>query len=732
VSQTVKKSICWFCKGRCGVCVHVEDGELDRIELDRDYPYFAGSQGAGCKGLRVKHAKEWFYNESRIDYPMKRSGGRGENRWSRITWDQALDEIAARLGEIKSRLGAESVATCKGDDWTHSEYETRFLNLFGSPNIFGVSPICWGPRALVSEAVFGWHPIYSARKNTKCIVMLGVNIDAGRPALVNITREAVKNGAKIITLDPRRSSTAEHSDVWLQLKPGTDAAVLLAMINHIIEKDLFDRDFVDRWCHGFDGLATRAKEYPLERAEVISGVPAKTIALAAEIYATSKPAVIFEGMGVEQQTNSSQIIHARCILAAIAGNIDRMGGEELDGPHPGFVSDRSIELLSELPESQRRKQIGYDRFRLHSWPGQKLVSDAVGRSFEERGGAHWYLGQSNLALCLKAMTSSEPYPIEALIVSATNPMVSYPDTRLVHKALTSLKLLVVMDVCWTPTAQLADYVLPATSWLERPMLYSESGFGKVLEMLDSVVPAVTDGYDRRDDFDLWRGLGVRLGQEEHWPWRTVRESYSDRLKGKGRSWDEMVALRHVEDVVPEYEKYERTGFGTPTGKVELSSTILETLGYDPLPFYEPHPFSESRIPSGPDRYPFVLINGARVREYMLSTWRNVDSVRQGYPHPRVQIHPEAAGRLGIQDGDWVWIENENGRIRQKALLFDCIQADVIHCDQQWWYPELPGEEPWLHGVWLSNVNILLDASPDKCNRVLGSWPQRITRAKIYK
>ncbi|MBT3275361.1 MAG: molybdopterin-dependent oxidoreductase [Spirochaetales bacterium] len=728
----VKKSICWFCKGRCGVKIHLSDDEMDRIEIDRDYPFFAGSFGAGCKGLRLTHAKEWFYHKSRLDYPMKRTGRRGENRWTKIPWDQALDEIAARLDELKNRAGAESVATCKGDDWTHSEYETRFLNLFGSPNIFGVSPICWGPRALVSEAVFGWHPIYSVRKNTKCIIMLGVNIDAGRPALVNATKEAVKNGAKIITLDPRRSATAERSDIWLQLKPGTDAAVLLAMINHIISRNLYDREFVNRWCHGFDKLSVRAAEYSLADAERISGVPAGLIAMAAEQYATNNPGVIFEGMGVEQQTNSAQIIHARCILAAITGNIDVEGGEELDGPHPDYISDRTVEMLDELPEFQKRKQIGYDRFLLHSWPGQELLSRDIGRCYKERGGSHWYLGQSNLALCLEAITSSKPYPIEVLIVSATNPMVSYPDTQLVYRALKSVNLLVVMDINWTPTAQLADYVLPATSWLERPMLYSESGFGKVLEIVDSVVPGVTDSYDRKNDFDLWRGLGVRLGQKEHWPWETVKESYSERLKGKGRTWEEMVEFRHVEDVVPGFKKYEKTGFGTSTGKVELYSTVFERLGYDPLPFYQPHPFSEERASSTVEEYPFVMINGARVREYMLSTWRNVDSVRKVYPFPLVQIHPEAAQRLGIVEGEWVWIENEKGKIRQKARFFNGIQPDVIHCDQQWWYPELPGEEPWLHGVWMSNVNVLLDLSPENCNEIIGSWPQRIARVKIYK
>ena len=680
----------------------------------------------GCHSLRYKAAREWFYHKSRLNYPLKRIDARGENRWQRIEWQQALDEIAARLATLRKRFGAETLVTSKGDDWTHSEYETRFMSLFGSPNIIGPSPICWGPRALVSEAIFGWHPIYSIKPHTKCIVMLGVNIDVGRPVLIKVTREAVKNGAKIITIDPRRSSIAQRSELWLQIKPGTDAAVLLALINHIIGNDLYDKDFVTRWCHGFDALKQRASLYPLKRVEKISGVPARLLAKAAQIYAQNKPGVIFEGMGVEQQINSAQIMQARCILAGITGNVDVEGGEELDGPHPRYVSDREIELLDLLGDEQKKKQIAYNSFRLHSWPGQDLMTTTVRTYYGQRGGSHWYLGQTNLPAVYRAIMTAQPYPLKAMIVSASNPLVSHPDTGLVYSALKKLDLLVVMDLCWTPTAQIADYVLPATSWFERPMLYTESGFGKVMEIIEPVLPSVTSSYNRKNDFDLWRELGVRLGQEEYWPWRTVADSYNQKLRLRGVSFTHMASRRHVEDVRSGYKKYEKKGFATPTAKVEFVSTVFEKLGYDPLPYYTP-PQREHG-----DEYPLTMINGARIHYYMLSMWRNIESVRKEYQHPLVQIHPETACEYGIEEGEWIWIESKNRRIRQKCVLFDGVSRDVIHCDGQWWYPELPGEEPLLHGVWLSNVNVLLCADPAACNEVLGSWAQRIAKVKIYK
>jgi anaerobic selenocysteine-containing dehydrogenase len=726
----VRKSLCWFCKGRCGVHVHVHKGHLERIDLDREYATRAGSAAAGCAGLRLRYAPDWYYGPGRLHFPLRRSGPRGSGQWTRVSWDTALEEIASRLRGLAEVHGPHTLATCKGDDWTHSEYETRFMNIFGSPNIFGASPICWGPRALVSEAVFGWHPIYSAGPATKCIVMLGVNPDVGRPALVRTVREAVARGAKIITLDPRRTSIALRSDLWLRLRPGTDAAVLLAMIEHIIRRRLYDELFVRRFCHGFEALRVRAAEYPLARAASISGVAAADIARAAELYAASRPGVIFEGMGVEQQTNSTDIIHARCILAAITGNVDVEGGEELDGPHPGYVSDRTIELLDRLPDAQRRRQVGGEQFRLHGYPGQEILNRVIGNFYGQRGGPHWYLGQASLPAVYRAILTGKPYAVRAMIVSASNPMVSHPDTARVYRALGKLELLVVMDVGWTPTAQLADYVLPATSWLERPMLYSEGGFGKVLEAIAPVLPGRTADHDRRNDFDLWRGLGVRLGQAADWPWESVEQSYAERIAPTGRSWEQLVRERHVQDVVPRYCKHESAGFATPTGKVELSSTVLARLGYDPLPSYRPPRTSAEAEPPGEGAYPLLLLNGARVKPYMLSTWRDVPAMRTHYPDPLVQVHPRTAERHGVADGDWIWIESRAGRIRQRCSLTDDVPEGVIHCDAQWWYPELPGHEPWLHGVWMSNVNVLLEAEMELCDPAIGSWPQRIGRATI--
>jgi len=732
-STTTRKSWCAWCKGRCGVNVHVEGELLRKVSPDPDSPL--GVFGQGCRGIHYRKAAEFFYSELRLKYPLKRKGSRGENKWELISWDRALDEIAERLSDLKSRYGAETLVATAGDAWMNpDEYKTRFLNLFGSPNIVGPSPICMGPRGLVCEAIFGWYPQFSVKPVTECVLSLGSNMAVTRPGVWKNFLAAQKRGAKLIVIDPRKTETTEKADIWLQLKPGTDAVLLMAMIDDIIKSESYNKDFVNKWCHGFDSLKERAREYPVDRAEKICGVPAKQIRNAAEMYATNQPGAIVEGMGIEQQVNSVQIVHARCILAGLTGNMDVEGGEELPGAHSssGFVTDRQIELLSSLPTEQRRKQIAYDRFRLQSFPGQNLLNKYVGSKAGERGGVHWYKGQGNFPSMIRTILTEDPYPVKAMISSASNPLVSMPNTRLVYRALQKLDLYVVVDLIMNPSAQMADYVLPVASWLEKPLLYSSHGLTDILIGCHAAVSSKTSQYDRRNDFDFWRGLGIRLGQKEYWPWSSLEESYRERMKNMEISFDELCERGWVRDIKPDYLKYKRHGFNTPTGKIEFYSTVFEELGYDPLPYHIPPPASEERDPDQAKEYPLILINGSRSRMYVHSLWREVPSVRKKYPYPIVQMHPETARSLSINDGDWVWLETPMGRIRQRCSYFEGIQTDVVHADGQWWYPELPGNEPFLYGLWLSNVNAILDDNPEICNDIIGSWPQRHALCKVYK
>ncbi len=336
---------------------------------------------------------------------------------------------------------------------------------------------------------------------------------------------------------------------------------------------------------------------------------------------------------------------------------------------------------------------------------------------------------------IRAMLTGDPYPVRAGLTIGSNPMVTAANTKLVYKALKSLDLYVVKDFWLTPSAQLADYVLPTASWIERPELYCTYGNSTSIISGETALPAKMEGeYEYWTDYDFFRALGLRLGQEGYWPWKSMEEAYEYQLQPLGLTFPEFMEQKNGLYFPPdEYKKHERKqGFGTPTGKLELYSTILEKLGYDPLPeFHEPRESLVSRPDLAQD-FPLTLITGGRVRPYFHSEHRQIASVRKKRPEPRVQVHPETAKKFGIDDGDWIWIETPRGKIRQKCVCFDGIAEEVVHAEHAWWFPELPGEEPWLAGVWESNVNILTDDDPERCNRRSGGWPLKTALCRIQK
>ena len=304
------------------------------------------------------------------------------------------------------------------------------------------------------------------------------------------------------------------------------------------------------------------------------------------------------------------------------------------------------------------------------------------------------------------------------------------DTRGCYEALKSknLELHVDMDLFMTPTAMLADYVLPAADWFERPNLSFGWGLRRgYVAGEQSVAPL----YERRDDYQLWRELGVRLGQEKDWP-DTLEGMYDRFLEPTGKTFNEIMQQQDHWCFPPEtYRKYEKSGFGTFSGKVELLPSIFEKLGIDPLPRYEEPARSPVRTPELAKEYPLILITGSRVVQYWFSCYREQEKLRKLYPDPLLQIHPETASELGIAGGDWVYIETPEGRIRQKAQLTEGIDPRVVHADGFWWFPERAGEEPSLFGVWDSNINALVPTGPESFDYA-GDYPFRGYLCKVYK
>lgn len=730
----VTKAVCMMCHSHCPVAVYTQNGHLEKVEEAIGHPHSAFFSKVVRACPRARAASEWYHHPDRLTYPLKRAGEKGEGKWKKITWEQALDEIAGKLKNLKAKYGAETLATSSGTYRSHDEYRVRFFNLFGSPNHVGQGHICYGPANLLSAAILGWPTNYTgARAQSRCIILTGKNPEqAGRSFWYNIL-DAKSKGCKLIVIDPRRTGTTERADLWLQLRPGSDTALYMGMIKVIIDEGLYDKEFVKKWCYGFDKLAERAKEYPLDKVAEITWVPAEKIREAARMFATNRPAAIYNEMGVEHLANAIEALHARFILPALIGDVDVKGGAIFRPPHPQAISEFETELNHLLPAEQKKKALGGERFRFQNWAGFDLTMESVIKAWG-RGFSKCHTAFSHAPTVYRAMITGKPYPVKAMITLSSNPLVTQGNTKVIYKALKSLDLYVVMDYWLTPSAELADYVLPSACWAERPTLHCQNDFGSFIDIGLAALPhSVRGKFDRRRDYDFWRGLGIRLGQEEYWPWKSLEEAYDYRVAGTGHTYKELAAINGGYHCPPTVErKYEKIGFGTPTGKAEFYSTILEKLGYDPLPRYKEPPESPISTPELAKEYPLVLTTGGRFQPYYHSEHRQVEALRKERPDPLVQINPKTAQKLGIAEGDWVWIETPRGRIRQRATLFDGIDPRVVHCEHGWWFPEKPGEEPWLHGAFESNVNVLTDDDPDICNEISGGWPLRALLCKIYK
>ncbi len=732
----IKKAVCHFCKGRCRVKVYVENGKYIKSEWDESFPIAPAIKG--CV-RRQKGAPEFQYHPDRLSFPLKRKGDKGEGKWDVISWEQAFGEIAEKLQKLSDQYGAETLAATNGTGRNFLFESVRFMNLFGSPNHCGQGFICWGPNAAVSEVMCGWSLRYksvpkqsaeSTRFPTKCYFIVGSDPSQSMQRLYNELVGAKKEGAKIIVVDPRKTKTAELADIWLQIRPETDVALLLSMIHVIIEEDLYDHEFVEQWTSGFDKLQERAAEYLPEKVAELTWIPENQIKKIARLCAELKPIHMVHGMGLEHQQNSIEAIQARFSLSAITGNIGIEGGETLPGPSR-LIPQSEITCDDLISEEQKNKQLGSDQWKLESAIGHDTRQESIRKFWGQKCGSYRGAGEARQPSVFEAMINGEPYPVRAALTVQSNPLITGGNTKLAYKALKSLDLYVVMDYWMTPSASIADYVLPVACWLERPFLHDEFGIDCPIWAGEQALPASIPGeYDRKTDWEILRGIGTRLGQE--WPWENLEQVFDHRLSPLGMTHKEFMDQGGYDFSmkIPSYK--DKGGFGTPTGKLELYSTVFEKLGVDPLPAYQESFENPVNTPELAEEFPFMLLTGGRFMPLFHSEFRQIESLRKIHPNPLVQLNPSTASDLDITDGDWVWIETPRGRIRMKCLHFDGIHPQIVHTEHGWWFPELPEEEPWLHGLWEANANVLTATNAEACNVKNGGWPLRTALCKVYK
>jgi anaerobic selenocysteine-containing dehydrogenase/Fe-S-cluster-containing dehydrogenase component len=703
--ETMIATICALCGPGpgCGIECHVEDGRLVRVEGMEDAPLNKGTLCAKAYG-----SAQWLYSPQRLTHPLRRVGKKGEGKFERISWDEALDTVAAKLAEHKEMYGARSLAVLSPQARSCKEYVLRFLHDYGSPNS-GHSAICFVQRAFGMAHTLGRADFHTTPdfEHAEVIVVWGANPVNAFTAMGLLRRllAARERGAKLIVIKPEMQADAAKADVWLPVRPGADDALALAMLHVIVTERLYDEEFVAAWCYGFDELVEHVQGHSPEWAEPITGLSAERIREVARLYANAGAACILPGNAFDQTAASNHAVRAVAILMAITGNIDRPGGNIAPGPP-------SMPPLNPVFPRERLTQQAVD----------DLVAPEMPKPMQPflEGTSSAYYG------CLDAVLTGDPAPIKSIIAPGTQPTVITRGPRRVIEALEALEFFVVVDVMETASMPWADVVIPVATTYEsdHPFEVRMTGEGMWLMARNKVVEPLGD---YKSDYEFWLDLACRMGYGDDF-WNGDIEACMDwQLQNLGITMKEL--REHPAGIVykpnpPQFEKFAQT-FSTPSlrfsgepylpqAKVAIYNTTYEENGFSPLPEWVEPPESPTGTPELVERYPLTLFDTHTTDVFNHGWLHNVPCLREVHPDPWIHIHPETALARGIEDGDWVVVESPHGFIRVRAQHFPGIRPDTvmgIHgCWQSCEELGLPGQALLDGGA---NINLLYSIDPDK-------------------
>jgi anaerobic selenocysteine-containing dehydrogenase len=777
------RGYCALCTAHCATIATVEEGKVTRLEPDHDHP------NGGVLCIKGKAAPELVYHPDRLNYPLKRTRPKSDvdPGWQRVSWEQALDEIAERLISIRERFGARAVALAKGTRGGTSvsdaeRWLARFLNSFGSPNWVSTTHVCNWHKDTGFSYTFGVEIPTPDVAHSNAFLLWGHNPSSTSLILAHDIVAAKKRGMKIVAVDPRRVGTAAQADVLLQVRPGADGALALALIDVAIEEKLYDQEFVRQWTNGplllridtgavlteaevmiggspqrfvvwdesvdapvgydpssgsfekpsvrpalfgerririksgqeifcqpvFAAFAALAATYNAERSQAITWVPAEKVRRAAHLLAANRPVSLYMHNGVGQHTNATQTSRAIATLYALLGDFDRPGGNVVF-PKAGVNAVTGKEFL---PQEVALQRIGRERKPLGppAKPGNCAAYDIF-----------------------TAILEDTPYPVKAVLNFGSNTIMSTGDSQRAREAFRALDFAVATELFMTPTAELCDYVLPATSFLEMGNL--AAGFehrpkGKLhLQYRSAVIPPLAE---RRSDTWMIFELAKRVGLgREFWEGDT-EAGYEHELEPTGVTLAQLKGSSGGISVAatPRYRKFAANnehgiarGFTTPDKKVEIYSHSFAAHGFSPLPEYvEPliSPFSRRDLA---DEYPLVLTN-AKFTTYIHSQLRGLSSLRKTSPEPTADIHPDTAMPYGIKNRDWMIIESPRGAITARARVTEAMAPGVVCCQHGWWQDCKQLGLPGYASVGTGSANPSLLIGSELADPISGSLPHR--------
>jgi anaerobic selenocysteine-containing dehydrogenase len=674
--------------GGCALLVGVRGNTIEAVKGDPD-----GFLNKGYICVKGTASPDRLTHPDRLRHPLKRAGEKGEGKWERISWPDALDTIAGNLLKTKEQYGARGVAFGVGMPKGLEHFiQIRLANIFGSPNVIASQDVCHAPREITGIHTCGFYPVADFHHKSKLAVLWGSNITATNEEgeICSLLLKQIKEGTELIVVDPRRIDLAKKARFWLPLRPGTDNALALGFLHVIIEEGLYDREFVEKWTHGFAELAAHVKAWTPEKVSEITWVAPGLIREAARCYAQAKPAVIQWGNPIEHNTHTFDTTRALICLMAICGNLDIPGGN-VEAHDPKIIGLGPLVRADLIPTKAKEMISAHHRVI----PRLMTIAPAFFR---------------------KAILQDIPYPVRAAYMMCSNPMLSYADSRQTHEALMKLDFLAVADLFMTPTAALADIVLPVASQFEFDDIgHLGIGHGFILAR-----PKVVDPPEECwPDIKIMNELGKRISPPELWH-DDYRQFLEDVVQPAGLTYAQFCEKGYLKGP-DRFRLYEEKGFRTPTGKVELTLSTAEKFKLSPLPEYRGLPEEED------PEYPLVLTS-AKNRYYLHSSYRWIEKLRLLKPHAQLEIHPETARHHGLAEGDDVVIETRHGKITQKAHLTDAIDPRVVCADHGWWFPEGNSENQYDWDK--ANFNML--TSTQKLGREYGTPNLKGIGCRIYR
>jgi thiosulfate reductase / polysulfide reductase chain A len=664
-------NVCDMCPWSCGLVVRSVNGVVHKIDGNPDDPK---SRGMLCP--RGQGGVSFMYDPDRLRAPMVRTGERGEGRFREVEWDFALDLIAQKLNEVRERSGEESVAIFAhgaSDYW----WVEHFAQAWGTPNAANpASSLCISPREEASLLTFG-TPVGGHEPldwpNLQCLTLIGSHIgEDARNTVMQDFANLHGRGGKIIVVDPRLSSAGTKADHWLPIKPGTDAALLLAWLHVLVTEELYDAAYVQRWTTGFSQLVDHIQDKTPEWAAEITDLSPEQIRATIRTMAEHAPqAVIMPGRHTTWYGNDTQRMRATYLVNALLGAYGREGGMYFNSsPYIGDVPIPPYKIAGSAGGCSAEPDDDSDGLaELAEGPTGKVRADGVQDRFLQ--------GPTAIQELIEPMISGAPYRIEALIASGVNLFHAIPNPARTKEALANLELFVAVDVLPMEYTAWADIILPEATYLER--------YDDLLTMAHRTPyihlrePAAEPLYDTKPGWWMVKELGERLGLDGYFRWDGIEEFLNTRLRSVGSNLEDLRSNRGVlvQEGRPFLEDYESgSPFATRSGKIELFSQTLAENGLDGLPEYEP-------VDQPPEGYLRLLYG--RQPAHTFATTQNTPVLNEVTPENELWLNTDVAEELGVADGDRVLLENQDGvtdgPIKVKAT--QRIRRDAVFLAHGW-------------------------------------------------